>query len=84
MRLPRDLTGVQLVRAFGKLGYTPTRSAGWAVHRFVANRQVAMATTGSARHPIETQQMISHVKGERQCGTTWATTTAAGVEWALA
>lgn len=28
MRLPRDLTGAQLVRALGKLGYTPTRQTG--------------------------------------------------------
>ncbi|MEO7231192.1 MAG: type II toxin-antitoxin system HicA family toxin [Polaromonas sp.] len=28
MRLPRDLTGAQLIRALGKLGYKPTRQAG--------------------------------------------------------
>ena len=28
MRLPRDLTGVQLIRALGKLGYQPTRQTG--------------------------------------------------------
>ena len=28
MRLPRDLTGAQLVRALGKLGYTPSRQTG--------------------------------------------------------
>lgn len=28
MRLPRDLTGAQLVRALVKLGYAPTRQAG--------------------------------------------------------
>ncbi len=28
MRLPRDLTGAQLVRALGKLGYMPTRQTG--------------------------------------------------------
>lgn len=28
MRLPRDLTGAQLVRDLGKLGYTPTRQTG--------------------------------------------------------
>ena len=28
MRLPRDLTGAQLVRALGKLGYTSTRQTG--------------------------------------------------------
>jgi len=28
MKLPRDLTGAQLVRALGKLGYTPTRQTG--------------------------------------------------------
>ena len=28
MRLPRDLTGAQLIRALGKLGYTPTRQTG--------------------------------------------------------
>ncbi len=28
MRLPRDLSGAQLVRALGKLNYTPTRQTG--------------------------------------------------------
>ena len=28
MRLPRDLTGAQLIRALGKLGYKPTRQTG--------------------------------------------------------
>ncbi|MFZ3140551.1 type II toxin-antitoxin system HicA family toxin [Polaromonas sp.] len=28
MRLPRDLTGAQLIRALGKLGYQPTRQTG--------------------------------------------------------
>jgi predicted RNA binding protein YcfA (HicA-like mRNA interferase family) len=28
MRLPRDLTGVQLIRALGKLGYQATRQSG--------------------------------------------------------
>lgn len=28
MRLPRDLTGAQLVRALGRLGYLPTRQTG--------------------------------------------------------
>jgi len=28
MRLPRDLTGAQLIRALGKLGYMPTRQTG--------------------------------------------------------
>jgi len=28
MRLPRDLTGAQLIRALGKLGYVPTRQTG--------------------------------------------------------
>lgn len=28
MRLPRDLTGAQLIRALGKLGYAPTRQTG--------------------------------------------------------
>ena len=28
MRLPRDLTGVQMVRALTKFGYTPTRQTG--------------------------------------------------------
>jgi predicted RNA binding protein YcfA (HicA-like mRNA interferase family) len=28
MRLPRDLTGAQLMRALGKLGYKPTRQTG--------------------------------------------------------
>ncbi len=28
MRLPRDLTGAQLVRALGKLGYMSTRQTG--------------------------------------------------------
>jgi predicted RNA binding protein YcfA (HicA-like mRNA interferase family) len=28
MRLPRDLTGAQLVRALDKLGYVPTRQTG--------------------------------------------------------
>jgi len=28
MRLPRDLTGAQLVRALGKLDYQPTRQTG--------------------------------------------------------
>lgn len=28
MRLPRDLTGAQLVRALGKFGYTTTRQTG--------------------------------------------------------
>ncbi len=28
MRLPRDLTGAQLVRALGKLGYEATRQTG--------------------------------------------------------
>lgn len=28
MRLPRDLTGAQLVRALVKLGYAPTRQTG--------------------------------------------------------
>lgn len=28
MRLPRDLSGAQLVRALGKLGYVPTRQTG--------------------------------------------------------
>jgi len=28
MRLARDLTGAQLVRALGKLGYMPTRQTG--------------------------------------------------------
>ena len=28
MRLPRDLTGAQLVRALGKLDYMPTRQTG--------------------------------------------------------
>lgn len=28
MRLPRDLTGAQLIRALGKLGYAPTRQSG--------------------------------------------------------
>ena len=28
MRLPRDLTGAQLIRALSKLGYTPTRQTG--------------------------------------------------------
>ena len=28
MRLPRDLTGAQLVRALAKLGYQPTRQTG--------------------------------------------------------
>lgn len=28
MRLPRDLTGAQLIRALNKLGYTPTRQTG--------------------------------------------------------
>lgn len=28
MRLARDLTGAQLVRALGKLGYVPTRQTG--------------------------------------------------------
>lgn len=30
MRLARDLTGAQLVRALGKLGYMPTRQTGSA------------------------------------------------------
>lgn len=28
MRLPRDLTGAQLIRALNKLGYMPTRQTG--------------------------------------------------------
>ena len=28
MRLPRDLTGAQLIRALGQLGYQPTRQTG--------------------------------------------------------
>ena len=28
MRLPRDLTGAQLIRALGQLGYLPTRQTG--------------------------------------------------------
>jgi predicted RNA binding protein YcfA (HicA-like mRNA interferase family) len=28
MRLPRDLTGAQLIRALGQLGYVPTRQTG--------------------------------------------------------
>ena len=28
MRLPRDLTGAQMVRALTKLGYSPTRQTG--------------------------------------------------------
>ena len=28
MRLPRDLTGAQLIRALAKLGYAPTRQTG--------------------------------------------------------
>ena len=28
MRLPRDLTGAQLVRTLGRLGYAPTRQTG--------------------------------------------------------
>lgn len=28
MRLPRDLTGAQLIRALGTVGYTPTRQTG--------------------------------------------------------
>ncbi|MDB5844311.1 MAG: putative periplasmic or secreted lipoprotein [Polaromonas sp.] len=28
MRLPRDLTGAQLIRALGQLGYQPTRQSG--------------------------------------------------------
>ena len=28
MRLPRDLTGGQLIRALGQLGYSPTRQTG--------------------------------------------------------
>lgn len=28
MRLPRDLTGAQLIRALSKLGYMPTRQTG--------------------------------------------------------
>ena len=28
MRLPRDLTGAQLIRALSQLGYTPTRQTG--------------------------------------------------------
>jgi predicted RNA binding protein YcfA (HicA-like mRNA interferase family) len=28
LRLPRDLTGAQLIRALSKLGYTPTRQTG--------------------------------------------------------
>jgi predicted RNA binding protein YcfA (HicA-like mRNA interferase family) len=28
MRLPRDLTGAQLIRALGKLGYGPSRQTG--------------------------------------------------------
>ena len=28
MRLPRDLTGAQLIRALGKLSYAPTRQTG--------------------------------------------------------
>ena len=28
MRLPRDLTGAQMVRALAKLGYLPTRQTG--------------------------------------------------------
>lgn len=28
MRLPRDLTGAQMVRALSKLGYLPTRQTG--------------------------------------------------------
>lgn len=28
MRLPRDLTGAQLIRALGQLGYTTTRQTG--------------------------------------------------------
>lgn len=28
MRLPRDLTGAQLIRVLGKLGYSPTRQTG--------------------------------------------------------
>lgn len=28
MRLPRDLTGAQLIRALTKLGYSPTRQTG--------------------------------------------------------
>ncbi len=28
MRLPRDLTGAQLIRALAKLGYQPTRQTG--------------------------------------------------------
>lgn len=31
MRLARDLTGAQLVRALGKLGYMPTRQTGRAL-----------------------------------------------------
>ena len=28
MRLPRDLTGAQLIRSLSKLGYSPTRQTG--------------------------------------------------------
>lgn len=28
MRLPRDLSGAQLIRALGRLGYRPTRQTG--------------------------------------------------------
>lgn len=43
MRLPRDLTGAQLVRALGRMSYVPTRQTG---------RHVRLTCESSAQHHV--------------------------------
>jgi predicted RNA binding protein YcfA (HicA-like mRNA interferase family) len=43
MRLPRDLSGAQLIRVLGKLGYVPTRQTG---------SHVRLSCTAPAQHHV--------------------------------
>lgn len=51
MRLPRDLTGAQLIRALSKIGYEPTRQTGSHV-RLTCHRPVQHHITIPLHDPL--------------------------------